>query len=330
MKYIVLLALFISLISCEETSKKNPYTKIDAVQNEADIARQSKQNMENQCYVCHNPKSSKKNRVGPPIAAIKARYMKDAATKEEFVSAIWNFVEKPSKEKAKLKGAVKRFGVMPYQKFNQQEIEAIAAFIYEYQIEEPEWFRTHWKENHSGKQRRNGKKLARLENETQDYTQIGMKYAKSTKAELGKNLMGAMQKEGVIHALEFCNVQAMSITDSMANVNKAKISRVSDKNRNPLNAANSTELNHIETFKYAIQANENISPIVEETEQSVHFYYPIVTNDMCLKCHGKLGSQITQKTYDKILEFYPNDKAIGYDVNEVRGIWSIEFEKDNK
>jgi hypothetical protein len=49
-----------------------------------------------------------------------------------------------------------------------------------------------------------------------------------------------------------------------------------------------------------------------------------------LKCHGKPGSQITQKTYDKILEFYPNDKAIGYDVNEVRGIWSIEFEKDNK
>jgi hypothetical protein len=47
---------------------------------------------------------------------------------------------------------------------------------------------------------------------------------------------------------------------------------------------------------------------------------------MCLKCHGNLGQEVEAKTYDKILELYPNDKAVGYDINQVRGIWSIEFE----
>lgn len=328
MKQILPLFFVLSLLSCKNNEKKDNYSTVEDVKlDETSLAQKAKQNMQNKCYVCHNPSSSEKNRVGPPMAAIKARYMKDASTKEEFVSAMWNFVEKPSKEKAKLKGAVKRFGVMPYQKYNQSEIEAIAAFMYDYQIEEPEWFKAHWEERH-GAYSQTGKKLAKVETDQKDYQQIGMKYAKSTKAELGKNLMGAIQKEGVLHALEFCNVQAMPITDSMARVHQATIKRVSDKNRNPSNKANSSELEHISFFKDVLAQGNEPNPIVEEHENSVHFYYPIVTNDMCLKCHGKPGQQIEQKTYDKILELYPNDKAIGYDVNEVRGIWSIEFSSD--
>ena len=326
MKQVLPLFFLLSLLSCKNNEKKDNYSTVEDVKlDETSLVQKAKQNMENKCYVCHNPSSSEKNRVGPPMAAIKARYMKDASTKEEFISAMWNFVEKPSKEKAKLKGAVKRFGVMPYQKYNQEEIEAIAAFMYDYQIEEPEWFKAHWEERH-GTYSQSGKKLAEVETDQKDYQQIGMKYAKSTKAELGKNLMGAIQKEGVLHALEFCNVQAMPITDSMAKVHQASIKRVSDKNRNPSNKANATELEHISFFKDAIAQGNEPNPIVEEDENSIHFYYPIVTNDMCLKCHGKPGQQIEQNTYDKILELYPNDKAIGYDINEVRGIWSIEFD----
>jgi uncharacterized protein (UPF0335 family) len=49
---------------------------------------------------------------------------------------------------------------------------------------------------------------------------------------------------------------------------------------------------------------------------------------MCLKCHGTTDKQMERETYSKIKELYPNDKAIGYDVNEVRGIWSISFDKE--
>ncbi|MGM0636008.1 MAG: Tll0287-like domain-containing protein [Bacteroidota bacterium] len=139
--------------------------------------------------------------------------------------------------------------------------------------------------------------------------------------------MGAIQKKGVLHALEFCNVQAMPLTDSMATVHNTKIKRVSDKNINPGNKANSKEIEYINNFKEMVSSGAEPQPIIDETDKKVDFYYPITTNDMCLKCHGTVGKELKRETYDKILELYPDDKAIGYDVNEVRGIWSISFEK---
>jgi hypothetical protein len=46
---------------------------------------------------------------------------------------------------------------------------------------------------------------------------------------------------------------------------------------------------------------------------------------MCLKCHGTPGQEIQTETLKRIQQLYPNDKAIGYGVNEVRGMWSITF-----
>jgi len=48
---------------------------------------------------------------------------------------------------------------------------------------------------------------------------------------------------------------------------------------------------------------------------------------MCLQCHGTLDQDLKRETYKTIKGLYPNDKGIGYDVNEVRGIWSITFDK---
>src|SRR5690554_4696328 len=67
------------------------------------------------------------------------------------------------------------------------------------------------------------------EEEIQKYSEIGFTYASTTKATLGKNLTGAIMEGGTEHALDFCNVQAMPLTDSMSLVHNAKIKRVSDK-----------------------------------------------------------------------------------------------------
>lgn len=161
-----------------------------------------------------------------------------------------------------------------------------------------------------------------------DYKELGMKYAKATKSELGKNLKAAIEKGGIIHALDFCNVQAMSITEAMTKEYKAKIARVSDKNRNPSNLASTQERKYIKQFSITISEGGKPEPIVEEDENKVQFYYPLVTNVMCLKCHGDVGEEISHNTYNRVLDLYPEDKAVGYEVNEVRGIWSIEFDKN--
>ena len=67
------------------------------------------------------------------------------------------------------------------------------------------------------------------------YAQRGLKYALTTKAVLGKNLMKTIQKKGTLEAVTFCNKQAYPLTDSMSLVHNAIIKRVTDQPRNPSN-----------------------------------------------------------------------------------------------
>jgi hypothetical protein len=84
---------------------------------------------------------------------------------------------------------------------------------------------------------------------------------------------------------------------------------------------------YLSLFKKKIASREEYSPIVENEHGIISFYAPITTNAICLQCHGKLNQQITAETLTMLQVLYPEDKAIGYGENEVRGIWSIAFEE---
>lgn len=333
MKTYILLPLLLIFLSCKE-SKTDNYAALKDKNPTKTLVNQEhpgKKLMKTNCYVCHNPTASHENRIAPPMIAIKKHYINDKTTKEEFIQSMQSWIKNPTEKNAKMRGAVKRFGVMPKQLFPEETIKQIADYMFENDIEEPEWFQEHFngqkgKGNGQGKgMHKKNKKQEASKNLTLE--ERGLQYALSTKAVLGKNLMGKIQKEGTVAALQFCNTKAYPLTDSMAVVNKAKIRRVSDKPRNPKNTANSKEKGYIEMFKKDAAFNKESSPIVLESENNVQFYYPIKTNGMCLQCHGKPNSDIKENTLTQIDRLYPKDLARGYDVNEVRGIWSISFKK---
>ena len=163
--------------------------------------------------------------------------------------------------------------------------------------------------------------------DTLGYADRGLEYALNTQAVLGKNLMQAIQKSGTLGALSFCNEKAIPLTDSMAVVHNAVLKRVSDKPRNINNQANDEELQYIETYKEIIANKESPIAMVKDSDTQVQIYYPILTNAMCLQCHGHPNKSIEASTLKQLTVLYPNDKAIGYDVNEVRGMWSVTFDK---
>lgn len=132
--------------------------------------------------------------------------------------------------------------------------------------------------------------------------------------------MQAVQKDGTLGALCFCNEKAYPLTDSMAVVHNVNIKRVSDKPRNQDNQTNLEELEYIETFKLIIANQESPNPIVKDSDTKVQVYYPIITNAMCLQCHGQPNKSIEPSTLTKLTILYSKDKAIGYNINEVRGI----------
>ncbi len=345
MKALSIIVILGTLFSCN-TNPKKPYSGIDSNSDELAMVilqdHPGKQLMENNCYACHNPKTSENSMIAPPMSAVKMHYIFEDTSKEEFIEAMVEWSKNPSKETSKMPDAVKKFGLMPYQFFPEKTIQQIADYMFDNEIEEPEWFRKHYEEMHGDRPGMKGKKSQgqgqgkgkgmMKNNQTGNAQQTtveerGMQMAQTTKAELGKNLMGQIQKNGVIVALDFCNIQAMPLTDSMSVVHKAQIRRVSDKPRNPKNQASVTELTYIQTFKNQVAAGEEPTPIVTTMGDKAEFYYPIVTNSMCLKCHGTPEKELESLTFSNILKHYPNDKATGYGENEVRGIWSIEFSR---
>jgi pimeloyl-ACP methyl ester carboxylesterase len=151
--------------------------------------------------------------------------------------------------------------------------------------------------------------------------------AMQTKLALGKNLMNAINMSGTVGALEFCSEKAFLLTDSMSKLLNVRIRRVSDKNRSPLNAAEGNELGYIRDAKASIVKGEPVKPKMLEQEGKRVGYYPIITEAMCLQCHGKPGSDLSETTIAKLRQLYPNDKATGYGINELRGIWVVEMYK---
>ena len=333
MKNIIGIVFVSALIfSCNNAKKEN---YVSAEKKENVQLHPGKKLMETNCYVCHSPTASEKDRIGPPMIAIKKHYIDGNTSKEEFVASMQAWIKNPNKEDAKMFGAVKRFGVMPKQSFPEETIKQIADYMFDNNIEQPEWFEKHFNEEKGMKKGQgmgNGKQKGMHKKQAQNFEELpygerGLKYALTTKAVLGKNLMGAFQKKGTLEALSFCNEKAYPLTDSMSVVHNAIIKRVTDKPRNPKNQADAEELGYINTFKQVVANGEEPSPIVNELDNKVQVFYPITTNAMCLQCHGKPNETIKPATLKKITLLYPKDKAIGYDVNEVRGIWSVIFDK---
>lgn len=161
----------------------------------------------------------------------------------------------------------------------------------------------------------------------EDYRMQGLRAAMQTKGALGGELMKAMEAGGPENAVAFCNTRALPITRQMSSQLGMDVSRVSDQPRNPGNAADDEELAIIASFKEALARGQQPAPAVREHDEMVVGYYPIVTNGMCLKCHGVEGTDISPATQAAIDERYPDDQATGYGENELRGLFVVKMDR---
>ena len=134
-----------------------------------------------------------------------------------------------------------------------------------------------------------------------------------------------MKMGGPIAAIQYCNINAMSITDSLASANKVLISRVAEKNRNNSNLISDYDSPIWEHYKTGEQ-NVKMADTVIKVDGKRVYYRPIyIANPACLNCHGQKGTDIMDGTVTKIAELYPDDRATGYNLGELRGMWKIEF-----
>jgi hypothetical protein len=156
----------------------------------------------------------------------------------------------------------------------------------------------------------------------------GRAIAAETFGLLSTNLQTALQSGGVSNALPFCSLAASPLTAGIAEKHGVTLKRVTHKARNPAAQANETELAILQSFASALTASTNPPPPFATNLVAGHatFFAPIVlNNELCLKCHGEPGADISAASLAVIQQHYPQDQATGFQLGQLRGAWRIDF-----
>lgn len=143
---------------------------------------------------------------------------------------------------------------------------------------------------------------------------------------LQTELKTAMQAGGPVSAIAVCNTSAMPITAKISSEEDMALSRVSLKNRNPLNAPNDWQLAVLQSFEMQKAAGADIKTLSwsetvrGEDGREFRFMKAIPTGGVCLACHGTMISGDVSR---KLAEVYPGDKATGFSEGDIRGAFVV-------
>src|SRR5690606_18597158 len=157
-----------------------------------------------------------------------------------------------------------------------------------------------------------------------------LKWGEEISSEAQKQLMNTLQQaieeHGVGGAVEFCNVQALPILKEVGEQYGVTIRRVSHDYRNPADQHNEEEKMVLEAYEYNQEHGIKHEPNLQKVKEgSVLLFTKAITipEGLCLNCHGDPGQDIQEETLDKINHLYPEDKAKGHAIGDLRGMWSI-------
>lgn len=163
------------------------------------------------------------------------------------------------------------------------------------------------------------------EEEKAEYLGQGKEITAATFAALSNRLTQANQERGPSGAVEYCQMQALPVTDSLSKAFHATIKRTSDKLRNPANKPSTWESEVINGYRKIIESGGEPLARVSKVDGQVVFTAPIRVLPQCLVCHGQPERDIATETLETLAQRYPEDLAKGYKAGELRGIWSVSF-----
>lgn len=166
-----------------------------------------------------------------------------------------------------------------------------------------------------------------------EVTEDQLEGMRATSMEFMKSLKGILikqiQTKGVLQAVSVCSDTAQVLTNNFGLQKGVFIRRVSLKNRNENNYPDDFEkmvLNKFELFKQNNELDdktEHIETVKEGEYTYARYLKPILIQAECLNCHGNPNDMMTD-VKDLIMQKYPQDKAVGYSIGDLRGAVSVK------
>ena len=144
--------------------------------------------------------------------------------------------------------------------------------------------------------------------------------------QLGQKLKAALSTEGPEAAVSVCKEAAPAIARQLSAANDASVTRVGTRVRNQsMGIPNSWQTEALGEFEARLAQGEKPADLEywrvvdgAQGKRELRFAKPIVTQQLCLTCHGN-PEDIPAPLLEKIRAEYPQDEAIGYRVGQLRG-----------
>ncbi len=140
----------------------------------------------------------------------------------------------------------------------------------------------------------------------------------------------ALEESGVAEALKFCHQSNNPTLDSLLEKYGATMQRVSQRPRNPGHQPKGQTAQLLDAYHYNAENGLPLEPNVQETDNGDFIYTKAITisDEACLKCHGEAGKDISVEDAAAIAAAYPTDKATGYKLGDLRGMWQINLNRE--
>ena len=156
--------------------------------------------------------------------------------------------------------------------------------------------------------------------------------ARSVSMDVPPKLLAVLQaeiaKSGPEGAIAACQVQAPALARAASERTGWSVKRVSLRNRNPKAVPDAWERAALEDFDRRAAAHEPAAKLeryeaVQEDGKTVWRYMrALPTAELCLACHGA-PDQLSPAVKAKLAALYPDDRATGYRVGDIRGAMTL-------
>lgn len=161
-----------------------------------------------------------------------------------------------------------------------------------------------------------------------DADSLAIEHAREAASTLGRTLktrlLAAMAESGPIGALEVCSTEAQLRTREVGEGASARVGRSSLRLRNEANTGPDWVRDALSRLGERPAAGvQPIRVVVEADGRRVaRFAAPIAVEGPCLTCHGPRDS-LAPDLREALARRYPNDRALGYAVGDLRGlVWA--------
>lgn len=144
---------------------------------------------------------------------------------------------------------------------------------------------------------------------------------------LRSELAAALKSGPAANAIGLCQTSAPDLTTHIAEEAGIEVARVALKLRNPENAPDDWEETILQKFQAQAVSGADVGKLehyeiitTAEGDKMFRYMRGIPVGEKCLVCHG---TDVKQDVKAEIARLYPEDKAIGFKLGELRGAFSL-------